>query len=409
MPVESGSAIAYAAPVYGDEEIQAVVKVLQNPKHLVAGHAVKAFEDRIAKLFNKRQGVMVNSGSSANLLALEVLDIPPGREVITPALTFATTVAPIIQKGLVPVFVDVLPGYYTANIRAIRAAIGPKTAALMIPSLIGNLPDWEELQSIAHQHHIWLVEDSCDTLGASYDGTYTGWYSDISTTSFYASHIITAAGSGGMACFKDRDLARKALVIANWGRESTLFGVYEQSEEIAKRLAGKIDDMNYDAKFIFSEVGYNLQATEISAVFGLEQLKRLDDVRRARQNNFKALYNVFSKWVDLFVLPQQLPKTDTAWMAFPLTIKTDRFKRYDLQKFLEEGGIQTRPIFTGNITRQPGFKAKLEALYPGRDWGQFPVADDIMRNGLLLGCHPLMTDANIAYIKDEVERFIMAH
>ena len=190
--------VYYAKAVYGKAEIKAVNKVLENPLKIGPGECVKTFERKIAKLFGKNHGVMVNSGSSANMLAVDVLDLPKGSEVITPVLTFATTVAPLVQKSLVPVFVDIEEGTYVVNLDQVEKAITKKTKALMIPSLIGNVPDLDRLRSLAKKHKLYLIEDSADTLGATFAGRPTGEYTDISTTSFYASHVITAAGGGGI-------------------------------------------------------------------------------------------------------------------------------------------------------------------------------------------------------------------
>jgi len=214
--------VPYALTVYGEKEVKAVNKVLKDPTKIVPGNAVRSFEKKIASLFGKKYGVMVNSGSSANLIAFETLDLPKGSEVITPTLTFATTVAPIVQKGLIPVFVDVEPGTYVVDVSKIEPLITKKTRALMIPSLIGNVPDMALLQKIAKKYKLYFIEDSCDTLGAKFNKKPTGYYSDVTTTSFYASHIVTTAGAGGMICYHDPTLANLALVLSSWGRESTL-------------------------------------------------------------------------------------------------------------------------------------------------------------------------------------------
>ena len=225
----SGTRVPYAQAVYGTEEVQAVVAVLKNPLKISPGAACAEFEKKVAGIFGQKHGVFVNSGSSANLTALEALNLPKGSEVITPVFTFGTTVAPIVQKGLVPVFVDIEEGTYLANVDQIEAAITPKTKAIMIPSLLGNIPDLARLSKIAKKHKIPLIDDSCDTIGATFDGKPTGEYADISVTSFYASHIITAAATGGMVCMKDDSLARRARIFSAWGRESTLFGSHEKS------------------------------------------------------------------------------------------------------------------------------------------------------------------------------------
>lgn len=395
--------VFYAKAVYGKEEIAAVNQVLKNPTKIGPGEAVKAFEKKVARIFGKRYGIMVNSGSSANLLAIEVLSLPVGSEVITPVLTFATTVAPIVQKGLVPVFVDVEEGTYLADIDQIEKAVTKKTKAIMIPSLIGNVPDMKRLQALAKKHKLYLIEDSCDTLGATFAGKPTGSYGDITTTSFYASHIITAAGGGGMVCFKDRALAERALVLSSWGRQSTLFGVHEKSEDVKKRFAGTIDSIAYDAKFIFSELGYNFQSTELQAAFGLEQLKRLHEFTRRRHKRFTELLKFFKNYEHFFILPKQDKRLKTNWLAFPVTLRTEApFTRTEITKYLEEKNIQTRPIFTGTILRQPAFrKIKHRKAVP-----HFSVSDHVMESGFMIGAHHGMTDKEMAYLLRTLKIFL---
>lgn len=407
MKKSSGIRVPYAQTVYGKEEVRALMHVFKNPSKIVAGPAVKEFENKIAKLFGKKYGVMVNSGSSANLIALELLNLPRGSEVITPILTFSTTLAPILQKGLVPIFVDVEEGTYVVDVNKIERLITKKTKALMIPSLIGNLPNWVRLAAIAKKHKLWLIEDSCDTLGARFKNTPTGTYSHISTTSFYASHIITAAGGGGMVCVNDEKLRRRARVMAYWGRESTLFGAYEKSEELKKRFKGKLAGKPYDAKFIFSEIGYNFQPTEAQAAFGLVQLTRLKTFSARRKANVRELVAFFKKFEHLFILPRTHVGTETNWLAFPLTIKSAaKFSRLELTKYLEEHNIQTRPIFSGNILRQPAFQG-----IANKDVGQeaFPVTDYIMHNSFLIGCHHGITSRELAYIKRVITDFLTLH
>ncbi len=379
-----------------------MLRVLANPARIVAGHAVHEFEERIAKLFGKKFGIMVNSGSSANLIGLEVLDLPTGSEVITPALTFSTTLSPIIKLGLKPVFVDVELGSYLANLDEIEKSITAKTRAIMIPSLMGNLPDFERLARMAKKHGLYVVEDSCDTVGPEFAGKPTGVYSDVSTTSFYASHIITAAGGGGMVCFKEPRQAKRALLMANWGRESTLYGPYEHSEKISKRFDKMVGGEVYDGKFIFSEVGYNFQCTEMEAAFGLVQLDGLQKVAAKRRKNFDDLREFFKQYEDVFTLPVEHKKAKVNWLAFPLTLKQGAaFSRNELALFLENRDIQTRPILAGNVLRQPGFAAVAKNVKRG-----FPIADQIMRNGLLIGCHHGLEAKHVAYLKATFAEFL---
>lgn len=395
--------VPYAQAVYGKEEVAAVNRVLKDPNKISPGAAVTEFEAKIADIFGKKHGLFVNSGSSANLIALETLNLPVGSEVITPVFTFSTTVAPIVQKGLVPVFVDIEEGTYLANIDQIEAAITPKTKAIMVPSLLGNVPDLARLKRVAKKHSLYLIEDSCDTLGASFDGKPTGSYTDATTTSFYASHIITAAATGGMVCFSDDALARRAKVLAAWGRESTLFGMHEKSEDIRKRFAGTIDGETYDAKFIFTEVGYNFQVTELSAAFGIEQLKRLKAFGITRKKRFAELTKFAKRYEHFFTLPRQHAKVETNWLAFPLTLKPGTpFTRAEITRYLEEENIQTRPIFTGNILRQPAFKN----IKSRKAVKEFPVADYVMRNGFLVGAHHGLSDAQMKYLLAALESFL---
>lgn len=400
---EKGIRVPYAQAVYGKEEINAVVEVLKNPFKISPGEKVRAFEIEVAKKFGKKEGVMVNSGSSANLIAIESLNVPKGSEVITPVFTFSTTVAPLVQKGLVPVFVDIEEGMYLANIDQIEKAITSKTRALMIPSLLGNIPDLMRLQKIAKKHNLFFIEDSCDTIGATFLGKPTGHYSDVSTTSFYASHIITAGATGAMVSFKDVTHARRARVLAAWGRDSTLFGFHEKSEDIKKRFAGRVGGDSYDAKFIFSEIGYNFQSTEANAAFGLEQLKKLPLFTVQRQKRFGELFKFFRKYEQFFTLPRQLSKAKTNWLAFPLTIKPGApFTRMEITKYLEEHNIQTRPIFTGNILRQPGFQhIRHKKAVP-----TFPVADYVMKNGFLVGAHHGLNNEQMLYLQKTLQGFL---
>lgn len=403
MLKKSAIRVFYALAVYGKEEVAAVNEVLATPLRIGQGERVKKFEQAIAKLFGKPYGIMVNSGSSANLLAVEALDLPPGSEVITPVLTFSTTLAPLLQKGLKPVFVDVVSGTYVIDVSKVEKAITRKTRALMIPSLLGNIPDLQKLQKIAKKHKLFFIEDSCDTLGATFAGKPTGCYSDISTTSFYASHIITAAGSGGMVCVRDPKLAHEILVKSNWGRDSTLFGAYEKSEDIKKRFAGRIGAQPYDAKFVFSEIGYNLQSGELNAAFGLEQLKKLRAFSARRRVNFKHLYRFFKHYEQFFILPVQDPRVQTNWLAFPLTIREGTpFSRMEITRYLEEHNVQTRPIFTGNVLRQPAFIA----LSKSTKADDFPVADAVMENGFVIGCHHGLGDVELDYLESVVSGFL---
>jgi len=393
--------VPYGFSYHGQEEINAVIKVLKG--NTAIGPNTKEFEQKISKMFGKKYGIMVNSGSSANLLAFELLNLPKGSEVITPLLTFSTVVAPIIQKGLVPVFVDVDLDTYLINIEQVEKAINRKTKALMVPSLLGNIPNLERLSKIAKKHKLFLIEDSCDTLGATYKNHPTGKYSDISTTSFYGSHIINGAGGGGMICVNNPKWKERLIVLRGWGRRSSLFGEKADSEQIKNRFKGNLLGVPYDEKFTFSEIGYNFLPLELSAAFALEQLKKFPKFKSARQKHFARLYKFFKKYEKHFILPKQTDNSKNAWLAFPLIIKkTAPFRRFEIVKYLEENNIQTRPVFTGDITLQPGFNKIIHK----KPFKKYPNTENIMKNAFVLGCHQGLNDKQISYLEKTIEEFL---
>lgn len=389
--------VPYGMSVHGEEEIAAVNHVLRTSTQM--GPHVREFEEKVAKLFEKKHGVMVNSGSSALFLAAEILSLPPGSEVITPALTFATTVSCLLKNGLMPAFVDVKEGTYRIDPDRVEAMITPKTRAMCIPNLIGNVADWDRLATIARKYDLRIIEDSADTLGGTVNGRSSGHYSDISITSFYGSHVINCAGNGGILCVNDDEQARKARLLRSWGRSSSLF---VESEAVENRFNIQVDGVDYDAKFVFEAVGYNLEPSELGAAFGLVQLKKLKDNIEARIRNFERQVEFFRQYEDWFILPRQTPGSYTGWLAFPLTLREGApFSRKELQMFLEKRNIQTRVIFTGNITRQPGFRDLPKRVVPEG----YPEADKVMKGGMLLACHHGLTEAMMAHMHQSFAEF----
>lgn len=393
--------VPYGLSVHGEEEIKAVVEVLETSTQM--GPKVREFERGIADKFSKKHGIMVNSGSSANLLAVHLLDLNEDDEVITPVLTFATTVAPLVQMGLVPSFVDVEEGTYNIDVNRIEEMITPATRAMMIPSLIGNMPDWDALEKIASKYDLVVVEDSCDSLGATLRGSSTGTRSAISVTSFYGSHIINCAGNGGMLCVNDDKWNERAKLLRSWGRSSSL---YVDSERIENRFNINLDGIDYDAKFVFSELGYNMEPSEIGAAFGLVQLKNLENNLAARIENFERQLDFFSQYEDWFVLPRQMPESRTGWLAFPLTLRPEApFSRKELQIYLEQRNIQTRTVFTGNILRQPGF-ANINCKTASIGYAN---ADAVMQGGILTACHHGLSEQQLAHVQHCFSEFASAY
>ena len=393
--------IYYGLAVYDKKEINAVNNVLKNKKlTLIDGPLVKKFEQEVAKLFGKKYGLMVNSGSSANLLALASLKLKKNSEIITPTLTFSTTVAPIYQLGLVPNFVDVEINKFIINVEKIEKSINKNTKAIIVPNLLGNIPNYKKIIEIAKKYSLKVIEDSADTIGYSINGKNFGKFSDISTTSFYASHIVTGAGFGGMACFNDKKLYEEAKILRGWGRSSATFN---ESEDIKKRFSAKVSGIQYDGKYIFLRMGYNFLPSEISAAFGLEQLKKLKKNIDTRIRNFRYLINFFSKFNNFINLPVTNLNARTGWLAFPLTIKKNKkFNRRDMQIFFEKNNIQTRTIFTGNILRQPAmnnlrYKSKKDSAI---------ISNNVMKNGILLGCHHGMNVQDLNYMCKTFIKFL---
>jgi CDP-6-deoxy-D-xylo-4-hexulose-3-dehydrase len=364
---------------YGEQEIQAVVDCLRSG--WLAGFGPKSieFEERVSKHFGKKFGVFVNSGSSACLLALASLLLPKGTKVVTPACTFSTTLAPIIQLGLVPVFVDVDLNTYVANVDEVLGVITDDVKVLMLPNLIGNKPDWKKIKEgliTMGREDIILIEDSADTV------THTP-ETDIATTSFYASHVITAGGSGGMVMFNEEKYRNTCLQFRDWGR------IGDNSEEMSDRFNHSVDGIPYDYKFLYGVLGYNMKSSEMNAAFGIVQLERFKEFEKIRRANIER-YLENLKDVEEILLPDDSIKPN--WLAIPLQTE----KRYELLHFLEDNNIQTRVTFAGNVTRHPIYR---EYLQP------FHNSDIIMKNGFLLGAHHGMTIKDVDYVCGKIKEF----
>ena len=391
--------ISYGKNVYGEDEISSVVSQLKKTTQM--GKSVNNFEKKVAQKFSKKYALMVNSGSSALTLAMNVLNFKKGDEIIAPCLNFGTAIASIMQCGATPILVDIDIETLQINVEKIREKITKKTKAILVPNLIGNIPDFKKIRQIENEKKLKIIEDSADTLGAKIGNKSTGFFSDISITSFYGSHVISCAGNGGMFLTNNKFIYEKAKVLRSWGRMSTMI---KDSENIKKRLDIKIKGYDYDKKFVFSEIGYNFEPSEIGAAFGLVQLKKFDHFSKLRVKNFNLHKKFFKNFSDLFIIPKINKNVSTNFLAYPIILKKNKFfDRKKLQIYLENKGIQTRPIFSGNILRHPAF----EGLISKRNKiNAFKNADYIMKNGILIGCHQGLNVKQINHIHIQIVKLI---
>ena len=360
---------------YGEAEISAVLEALNDG--WLAGFGPKSvlFEKEVSELFSKKYGLFVNSGSSAIILGLNALNLEPGTEIVTAACTFSTTVAPIIQCGLKPVFCDVEIGTYVPSPEQVLEKVTAKTKVILLPNLIGSKPDWAEIRRRVGDDVI-LFEDSADTITSTPE-------TDVAITSFYSSHLITACGSGGMVMFNSEKYLKRATMFRDWGR------IGDNSEDVKTRFEYSIDGIPYDYKFLYGAVGYNMKSSEVNAAFGLVQLARMDEIRNKRDTIFNRYIENLKDVKDL-VLP--INTYNTNWLAIPFMTKN----RMSLLTFLEENNIQTRVCFAGNITRHPVYREYLE---------EFPNSDRIMAEGFLLGAHHGMTIDDCDYVCDKIKEY----
>jgi len=371
---------------YGEEEIKAVEECLRDG-WLAPGPRTNKFEDCVAKYFGKQYGIFVNSGSSANTLSLLMAGLNAGDEVITPACTFSTTVAPLMQLSLKPVFCDVETRKFVPSVQQVLSVLTPNTKALFIPNLAGSKPDWKGLRSELERlgrEDVVLIEDSCDTM------TYTE-ESDLSVISFYASHVITAGGGGGMVMCNSAEQRATGLQYRDWGRIGT------NVEDPSARFGHDIDGIPYDFKFLYGVVGYNFKSTEMNAAFGLVQMEKLPQFLEIRRRNVNRYLERLSRETPLI-----MPEDDGSinWLAFPALVP-ESWKRQDLLQYIESRGIQTRVFFAGNVTRHPAYRMYFDELNPNK----FANADTIMRNCFMLGAHHGLSMEDIDYVCDVIRDF----
>lgn len=393
--------------VYGAEEMQSLTEAGLD-FWLTTGRFNDAFEKRLAGVLGAKHVLTVNSGSSANLVALSALTSPllkdkalkPGDEVITCATGFPTTVAPALQYGLVPVFLDVDIPTYNMDMAKLEEAIGPRTRAIMLAHTLGNPFDLDAVMAVAKKHDLWVVEDCCDALGATWNGKPVGTFGDIGTLSFYPAHHITM-GEGG-AVFTDRPLLRRAMEsMRDWGRDC--YCPPGKDNTCKRRYEWQLGELplGYDHKYVYSHAGYNLKITDMQAAVGLAQLDRLDGFIAARKRNFQRLKDGIKEMEDIFILPEATPGSDPSWFGFPLSLRDGiGFSREDLLIYLNHHHIGTRLVFAGNLIRQP--------FMLGREFrvvGDVARSDKVMRDSFWLGVYPGIDDAAMDYMLGVLKAF----
>jgi len=405
--VAGESAVPVSGKVYGAEEMQSLVDASLD-FWLTTGRFNDAFEERLARFLDRKYVLTVNSGSSANLVAVTALTSPllgkkalkPGDEVITCATGFPTTVNPIIQNNLVPVFLDVDIPTYNINVTGLRAAIGPRTKAIVLAHTLGNPFDLDTVMAVAAEHDLLVVEDCCDALGASYRGRKVGSFGDIGTLSFYPAHHITT-GEGG-AVFTARSALKRAIEsIRDWGRDC--WCPPGKDNTCKNRFGHQLGDLpfGYDHKYTYSHLGYNLKMTDMQAAVGLAQLDRLAGFIALRQANFARMVEGLRCLEDVLILPKATPGSTPSWFGFPITIRHDApFQRQELLTYLNQCKIGTRLLFGGNLCRQPYMRDRVYRVS-----GPLTNSDIVTERSFWIGVYPGLSENAIAHITDRLTQF----
>jgi CDP-6-deoxy-D-xylo-4-hexulose-3-dehydrase len=402
------SKVHYAGRVYDAREMQSMVKTVLD-FWLTAGPEAEEFEGRLGSFLGVREVIPVNSGSSANLVAVSALcsrqlrnGMRPGDEVIVPAASFPTTVNPIIQNRLVPVFVDSCLGNYNLDPAQLEAALSPRTRAIMFAHTLGNPADMDAIGTFVRKHGLFLIEDNCDALGTEWDGKKTGSFGHIATLSFYPAHHITM-GEGGAAFTNSRRLAKIARSVRDWGRDCWCGYDNPVNGKCGIRFEREVPGMpgHYDHRYFYTEIGYNLKLTDVQAAMGNVQMQKLSDFIDRRRRNFSYLFEGLQQFESSLLLPTWHAKANPSWFAFPITVRDDApFNRYDITRFLEENKVETRPLFAGNILKQPGYSD-----IHFRAVGALPVADQIMRSTFFVGVFPGLDTPQLDYMIATFEKF----
>lgn len=391
------SRVHYAGRVYDEREMQEVVRAALDFWLTLGPYGTK-FEKVMQEFFQARDFALVNSGSSANLVAVTTLVSPTvenhlraGDEVITPALTFPTTLAPIIQNGLIPVFIDCDVGTYNIRAELLEKAVSPRTRAMVIPHTLGNPCDMDEVMRVVHKYRLFLIEDCCDALDSVFRDRKVGTFGDLATLSFYPAHHMTM-GEGGGVVVNNKKLTKTVRSIRDWGRDCWCDpGV---SDTCGKRFDWSLGGLpqGYDHKYTYSTIGYNLKPTDLQAAIGLVQYDKLKLFTEKRRRNFIRYHEALKQYEDFLILPHSDPRSNPSWFSFPLTVKPP-LERSRLTRWLEDSKIETRFIFAGNILRQPAFQG-----IPCQIYGNLDQTDHIMRNSFFIGLYPGLTDEMIDYV-----------
>jgi CDP-6-deoxy-D-xylo-4-hexulose-3-dehydrase len=406
--IPSQDYISYAGRVYDETEMISLVDSALD-FWLTAGRFANQFEEEFARFLGIKHCILTNSGSSANLLAISALTSPkleeralkPGDEVITTACAFPTTVNPIIQNNLVPVFMDVDVGTYNILADKIEGALTEKTKAIFLAHTLGNPFNLNKILEICERYNLWLIEDNCDALGSKYNGQYTGTFGHIATFSFYPAHHITM-GEGGALVTNDIKLKQIIVSFRDWGRDCWCEPGHDNT--CGKRFEWQLGSLpyGYDHKFIYSHIGYNLKVTDMQAAVGVAQLKKLPGFIKARKENYRVLYEEFKKYEDYFILPKATDKSDPCWFGFPLTIKkVAQFSRIEMVNYLEENKIATRLLFSGNIIRHPSFENVKFRVYDN-----LTNTDFIMTNTFWIGVYSGIGEEEMKYMLEKIRKFM---
>lgn len=397
--------VNYAGRVYGPEELVNTVDAALE-FYLTASRYASQLEEKLRSFFGARRALLVNSGSSANLLMVAALKssklarpLREGDEVITPAVTFPTTLAPIVQNGLVPVFVDCEPDTFNLDPEQVAAAISPKTKAIFAPHTLGSPWHLATLSELCRERDLYLLEDCCDALGATYDGRPAGSFGAMSSLSFFPAHQMTM-GEGGAVIVNDNDLVRPARSIRDWGKDC--WCEPGRNDSCTKRFGGQYGDLpfGYDHKYVFSDIGYNLKVTDLQAAIGVAQWERVPGFVEARRANYTFYRQALEPFADKLAFARLDPRANPSWFGFPVTVRRG-VERAKLVRFLEQQKVETRLMFGGNILKQPGYRNIRHRVA-----GRLTESDRVLRDSFFIGVYPGLTEEQRQYVVAQFTRFL---